>query len=204
MNSDRLKAVTDTFYGFAMTLLVLTIDVPASAVFHTNTELNQALLATMPEFFAFGLSFWLLARFWTINHRQLSYIESVDDTFLWMNLFSLVFVVFLPFSTEFIGNYIDFQTANLVFIINLLAIGLCNYWLWAYARRHELDSHEMTGMEIRVMKRRYLSLPLLSLGAMAVSFIIPAYSTTVYLLGVFADRLLVLPGPGTAAGGQVE
>lgn len=181
MPADRLKAMTDAFYPFAMTLLVLTIDVPKIENINSIGDFNQAIWTLLPNIFNFALSFLLLAIFWLINHREFQNIKRVDASFLWLNFLSLILVVFIPFTTELMGDFGKYQMANIIFAINLMLIGVVNYFIWEYAYFHNLTDIKENTKAIK--KRRYKSLatPIVSLLVIIISFFSSDYCTLGYL-----------------------
>lgn len=71
LSTDRLEALADGIFAFAMTLLVLNIDMPASV---PGTSSNQAILQhlinLLPQFGIYALAFLILGGFW-YGHQKL-------------------------------------------------------------------------------------------------------------------------------------
>ena len=124
LTTTRVEALSDGVFAIAMTLLVLSFDVPVLPSNAGSAELVPALSALLPHVWAFLLSFVLLGSFWAVHHRQYHRIRHADDVSIWINLGSLLFVVLLPFSTDLEGEYGNLAPANIIFEANLLLIGL--------------------------------------------------------------------------------
>jgi TMEM175 potassium channel family protein len=103
-----------------MTLLVLEIAVPQL----TNSEvaageLPKQLLKLWPLIMSYGMSFIILGFFWIYHHILFHYIKRVDRIFVWLTVFYLMFVAFIPFSTALLGEYHDQQISVVIYGINI-------------------------------------------------------------------------------------
>jgi uncharacterized membrane protein len=86
-----------------------------------------------------------LGIFWTGHAAQFTYIEKSDRHLNWLNLFFLLFVSVLPFTTAFLSEYIGFKVAVGLYWLNIFALGLIILFHWNYAERHDFLS--ITGEE---------------------------------------------------------
>jgi len=181
MSTGRIQALTDGVYAIAMTILVLTLDVPATTP--TSAALLKALLRLAPKFFDFTLSFLLLAIFWSIHHRHFHVITRVDIKLLWINIFSLLFVVLIPFTTTLYGEYRNVTTAAIFFELNILVLGLIKYVHWSYATAGKrLVSLDLPEAEIVRGRRISMVTPVVALVAIAVATFSPENSTSLFML----------------------
>ena len=188
--SARMQTLFDGVSSIAMTLLVMNIQVPDSAASMDNAELLNLLHSMAPRFFAFILSFLLLASLWRIHHRQYQWIESLDSGLLWINIFWQLFIALLPFSSQLIGQYSRHIVSALVFHGNLLAIGFCSWLSWHYAVKNHLVSPSTSKVEIKNNLYSVLILPATALIASVVCFWTPGNSSLTYLL-IFPFRLIM-------------
>jgi uncharacterized membrane protein len=166
-----------------MTLLVLSLKVPDVTQTHPE-DLWAVLSDDWPMFEDYALSFFLLANFWLIHHRQFRFIIRINETFLWLNILVLMLVALVPFSTEVMSRYGGTQTSALIFEGNLLAIGLVYFSMWYYATDgyRLVDREELSLVHMAYSRAYNLVLPGVSLLAMALSFLTPDSSEFVYLL----------------------
>lgn len=178
----RSVALTDGIFAIAMTILVLSIEVPDSADLAGRT-LGEYLLDNWVEFFNYALSFILLGVFWIIHHKQMEVIRRFDGALLWLNIIGLMFVCLIPFSTSLMGEYGAEQVAAVLFEANMMAIGLFFFLMWAYATKgmRLVDAEEVSPGHVRRGRRRNLVIPGVSAVAIAISFISPDYSTLAYI-----------------------
>lgn len=118
----RVINLSDGIFAISMTLLVLTLDVPAVP----DAELRQALIGQLPQFIAFALSFALVANIWWQHHKLIAMIESLDSVLITLNLTSLCAIAIVPFSTNLIGNAPASRVSVVFFIMPLLFISVVN------------------------------------------------------------------------------
>ena len=135
ISKNRLEALVDGVFAFAMTLLVVGLDVPTIPKAEAAAELPKYLLTMWPQFLSFIIAFFILASFWIVHHEHFHFLHSVDKIVLWLNLLILIFVVLVPFSTNLTGDYSHVQIANLVFHFNMLILGLLFFIQWQYVIR---------------------------------------------------------------------
>lgn len=180
-----MKDMVDAIYAFSLTLLVVTIDIPKYGQLVTNAEFSLRLIDILPQVLVFGLSFLLLAIFWITNHKEYNLVKRVDNRFLWLNFLSFVFVILMPFATDLMGEYPNFQLAGILFDINILALGLIYYGIWAYAERKNFLAASFNPLARRELRWRLLIIPVLAAIAIAMSFAWPIYSNFVCLSAPF-------------------
>ena len=194
MNTSRIETLADGIFAIAMTLLVLTLEVPNFPDPVTNTTIFNFLISTIPQFFVYGMSFVLLAVFWRINHREFNRIEKSDGILLRITIIWLMFLVLVPFSTSLIGDYGNLQVPELFFHFNMFIIGILAFITWYYAVNWGLTSFKWTKKAYKRSFFGYLIFPVLAVLAMLLTFITPSYSSLAYL-GIFffesmGDRLI--------------
>jgi hypothetical protein len=80
---ERLAALSDGVFAFAMTLLVLDIRVPQTGSVHSERELLQALAALVPRFVMYAMSFLTLGIFWVGQQTQLNQLTRADRDLAW-------------------------------------------------------------------------------------------------------------------------
>ena len=134
LTKSRLEALSDGIFAFAMTLLVIGLNLPDKAVaVQTNQYAMHALLSLYSDFFHYVLAFLILGAFWLSQHQQFHSVKVPDKTFIWINLVTLMFVALLPFSTSFSGDFPGASMGAIVFEANLFAIGMGMTSQWWYS-----------------------------------------------------------------------
>ena len=134
--TNRLETLTDGLFAIAMTILVVTIEIPMGPI-HTSQLFLQTTGEILPKYVVYFLSFLILAGFW-INHHILFLIKKTNLTLTWINVFWLMFITLVPLSTSIIAQFPQYQLSQFIFDLNLLMIGLFSYMIWRYALDHDL------------------------------------------------------------------
>ena len=178
----RLETLVDGIFAIAMTLLVLGLAVPHLSGQLTNAIIQDSYYSLYPSFFAFVLSFILLATFWNTHHRIFNQIKIINNTLLWITLIWLLFIVIVPFSASSLGEYGSYIFPNVIFNLNMLAIALLLYINLNYAIRKNLMQEKVNKTLINYSKKRNEAFILIALLAVMLSYIIVSSSTLVYIL----------------------
>lgn len=170
LGTARVQALADGIFAIALTLLVFEIKVPSSGSV-TSAQLPAALVALWPKFAAFALSFVMLGISWIGHHNQFHFIRRSNRALLWLNLAFLVFIAFIPFSANLLGEFPESQLAVVIYCGNLSAAGLALYFHWVYGvGRGRLTDAPVDPAVSRVLRLRVLFAPAIFSTAIAVSF----------------------------------
>lgn len=127
----RLEAITDGIFAVSMTLLVLDVRLPQNMP--DRHEFRSELLAQIPAFDDYVISFAVLCVFWLAHLRLLRRLERIDSTFTAINLAFLLFTTFVPLLTAFAGGNPGHYTPAVLYGANLIAIIACEMLMWGYA-----------------------------------------------------------------------
>jgi TMEM175 potassium channel family protein len=114
-----------------MTLLVLDLRLPGSMT--DGEALWTALVAEIPAFDDYVISFAVLCVFWISHLRLLRRLDSIDTTFTWLNLAFLLCTTFVPVLTAFAGRNPGHPRPAILYAANLLAILACEMLMWRHA-----------------------------------------------------------------------
>ena len=184
MNKQRLEALSDAIFAFAMTLLVLDVKIPKLPEASINAGLLvPTLLALWPKFVSYVTSFVVLGVFWIAHHGYAHFLKRTDRWLLWINLFFLMFVVFIPFSTDLLGDYPRQKVAVIIYGCNIIALGVMLYLQWWYATsKHRLVGRDLEKELVRRGKSRILRGPVLYTCAVLIAFFNPTISLILYVL----------------------
>jgi len=141
LSKNRIEALTDGIFAVVMTILILDISIPQISSSHyaisgaaAGTELLKRLFDLWPKILSFGISFVILAIYWTAHHRQFHYIKHTDRALIWINIVFLMATCLLPFSTSLIGEYRDQEISILIYGGNSITIASLLYIQWWYAQ----------------------------------------------------------------------
>lgn len=181
--TNRLETLTDGLFAIAMTIMVMTIQIPIGPI-HTADLFVQTTSEIIPKFAVYFLSFLLLAVFW-VDHHMFYLVKKINFTLLWIIIFWLMLIALLLLSTSIIAQFPQYQPAQLIFDFNLLFIGLFFYLIWRYSVANELISKKVEPY-YPYIKKSLLIMPIVISGAIMTSFISPRWSVVVlFLIPVF-------------------
>lgn len=188
---SRLEAFSDGVFAIAITLLALEIGVPEGS----GDDLAQAILDQWPSYLAYLVSFATIGAVWLKHSAITDLMPQTDGVFLRINLALLLFVVFLPFPTRLVAEYIDGsesaeRTAVVFLTLNILLISVLLGALWQYARRRKLIDERIDEDEAQYLTAQIT--PSLGVYAAAVVLGLVVPKLTVVLLLV-AAILLAFP-----------
>lgn len=188
MEKNRLEAFSDGVFAIVITLLILEIKVPHV----TLNNLNESLLGLMPKFFSFVLSFIIIGVYWVAHHNMLHFVEKVDRTALWLNIFVLLTVCVIPFPTALLGDYPFAITPVIFYGSTLVMVNFSGTIFWYYCTKHDL-AHPKLNPEFSKKVTILHSLPIGAyLVAMGLSFISVWFSYVFYLL---VPLFFIIPNP---------
>jgi len=113
----RLEMFSDGVFAIAITLLIIEIKVPPIASIHSVNDLVDALAHLWPSFFAFTYSFGGILIQWILHHDTFNHINKTSRSFIYANGFLLITIVFFPFPTALLAEYIntDYAMPAIVF-----------------------------------------------------------------------------------------
>jgi uncharacterized membrane protein len=183
MSLNRIQALTDGIFAIAMTLLVLSIDLPEKDLSLSGTPLHKFLLNQLDQFYIYAMSFFLLAVFWIIGHRQSRYFKRTNNKHLWINILILMFVCLVPYSSSLVSDFGYDWMANLFFNTNMFIIALL-YWInWIYGTKDKrLIDENLDYSVISISNIKSKIFLMVSILAIILSLIVPSYAACSYLL----------------------
>jgi uncharacterized membrane protein len=120
---SRLEALTDGVFAFAMTLLVVNIELPKGFHPKTNEDLLSGLANLSDTFIAYLITFFVLVSFWFGRAKEDGEPEMASAAYAWAVLIHLLSVTFLPFSLLAVGRY-DVPAAAWVYGANMILLAL--------------------------------------------------------------------------------
>ena len=132
---SRLEAFSDGIFAIAITVLILEIKVPPFHSIHSAKDLFNALADLWPSYFAFFYSFGGILIQWIIHHNTFNHLEKTSRAFLYTNGFLLLTIVFFPFPTAVLAEYIntDYAMPAIVFYGVVSVVNSIAWFLFIYS-----------------------------------------------------------------------
>lgn len=187
----RITSFSDAVFAVAITLLVLSIDIPSIPERFADERLHRAIWALMPQFFAFILSFVIIGLFWISHHGLFSYVKRTDRRFVWLNLLFLMCIVFLPFPTSVVSRYGDTRTGTIFYAGAMALTSLAMAGLYLYAvRGKRLVAEDFDAKLGRHILLNYFNMAMIFLVSIGIAFINTSAAKYFWLL-IWANSLVL-------------
>ncbi|MEZ4907120.1 MAG: TMEM175 family protein [Saprospiraceae bacterium] len=173
MKKGRLEAFSDGVLAIIITIMVLELHVPEE---HTL----KALLAEMPLFISYTLSFMYVGIFWNNHHHLFMITEKVNGKILWYNLLLLFFISFIPFVTAWLDfNNLESISVALYGIVITLASFAFYLLKMEILKIHSEES--LVRKSVSGNTKEFIGFALFILG-IALSFVQPYIGISAYLI----------------------
>jgi uncharacterized membrane protein len=163
-STDRLVTLTDGVVAIALTLLILSIQVPSPG--HLPDPNSVSVLAgllgqSVDGWISYVISFYVIAQFWLIHHRVFRGIRGHREGLAAWNFLFLITISVMPFTSDLVGKWAENPLSVIIFSLNLILANLAIYGMLTFSRRH----HLLNARGVAVLDR-YESLE----GAISISF----------------------------------
>ena len=199
-DTGRTEAFSDGVFAFAITLLVLDIDVPESAFSH----LWRGIADQWPSYLGYATSFLTVGGIWLVHHGIFRRVQYANRRVMTVNLLLLMAVAFLPFPTKLVAEAIRNASAERAAVIfygaSLLVISLLFSALWAsVASDRSLLKPEVSEKEVNAIARATTPNLGFYLAVIVLAFLAPKVAAFGYLL-IAIVAILRAHGDNTPAG----
>lgn len=179
LEASRLIGFSDGVFAVAITLLVLDIHVPGEKM-----PLHTLLKEQGPNYLMFVVAFIMVGIKWLNHHRLFGLIRQVDTTLNILNLFLLLGICIVPFTTGVVAKYMitpDAAFASAIYGAVWTINGFLYTAILVYGRRSGfIDRSAVTERMVRL----YLLGPLSYLVAIGISFLNIYAGVAIYLVVV--------------------
>lgn len=181
MGKDRLAAFSDGVIAILITIMVLELKVPHGAD-------AAALLAVVPHFASYVLSFVYLAIYWNNHHHMLHTVSRVDGLILWANAHLLFWLSLVPAATAWLGENPLQPIPTAVYAAVLLMPAIA-YYLLQSAIMHKQGERSILARAVGRDIKGKIS-PLLYFAALVLAFVSPPASVAI---DVFVAVMWLVP-----------
>jgi uncharacterized membrane protein len=152
VSTARLETFADGVFAIAATLLILNVEIPELG----EHSLAHELVRLWPAYVGYAVSFLTIGIIWVNHHTVLRQIRGVDRIFLFINVFFLLCIAFIPFPTRLLATYVrtgDGRAAAVAYGVTLTATAIFFNLMWRYAigdggrlLRSDADRREVDGI----------------------------------------------------------
>ena len=165
MKTNRIEAFSDGVIAILITIMVLELKAP-----HDPTPASLAGL--WPTFFAYILSFAIIAIYWVNHHYLIHLVTRVDAVILWANMNLLFWISLIPWVTVYLGDNHALPFPVALYAAVSAAGALSFFFLRASIARHHDHHHEPEFQRLnKNMTRKNLIALLIYLAAIVAAFI---------------------------------
>lgn len=186
---ERLIFFSDAVFAIAITLLVLDIRIPEIPDGLEVAELPGRVAEVIPNILAYFISFMIIAVYWLVHHGTFAYIRRYDRRLLWLNLYPLLFVAFVPFPAALLARYGNTFLAFTLYAVVQIAISLLLTIIWVHAaRNHRLVEPDLDAAAIRHRFYRGLVPPLCFALSILVAYFFPLWGYALWFLAGIGQR----------------
>jgi uncharacterized membrane protein len=197
---DRVANFSDAVFAIALTLLVVTIEVPSVK----DSELPDALRELWPQIRSFFIGFAVIAFYWFGHHTFFKTLRAVDGPFMFANLAYLATIAFIPFPVALVGEHGEVPVAVAIFAVALAAASAMDTVLFVVADRRGLMRVPM-GAAARRWSIAASTVPAaVFLLSAPVAYLNPGLAMVSWLLIVPAERFLESRRPADATWDRAE
>jgi uncharacterized membrane protein len=133
LDVKRIQSLTDAVFAIVITLLSLALVVPPGE----NDEGLKRFLSDqiLPKLFIFFLGFVIVGAYWIDTHYNHHHILKVNKVSIWLNIFFLMFICLIPFSSGLLANYLYSSISVIVYSINLILVSSWHLAMLVYSWR---------------------------------------------------------------------
>jgi len=133
----RAEAFSDGVFAVAATLLVFSIPTP-----DPKLHLGSALLAELPSYATYIISFVTILVIWVNHHATIDAIRTFDRSLLFLNGLLLMTVAVIPFTTSVLARALqsgnDQEAAAVAYGVTATAMSLAFTFINTYAKVRRL------------------------------------------------------------------
>ena len=140
MKTNRIEAFSDGVMAILITIMVLELKAP-----HDPTP--TSLVRMWPVFFAYLLSFIIIAIYWVNHHYLIHLVSHVDATILWTNMNLLFWISLIPWVTVYLGDNHALPFPVALYAAVSAAGALSFFFLRASIARHHHHEPEFQPIE---------------------------------------------------------
>jgi uncharacterized membrane protein len=187
---EHLISFSDAVIAFAITLMIVSIEIPDLPLDLTQDQLLERLNGMYPQVEDYIISFAVIALFWISYHQVFNQITSSPLSIVYLNLLFLLLITLLSLTTSFVINYASYQIPYIIYCAVVIMTSSLLVIIWWYATKHQLVNKDMHQLYIRGVFFNLLSIPLIFGVSIIISFINLSIAQYIWL-GIIPMNILI-------------
>lgn len=188
-DKNRVINFSDAVFSIVMTLLILEVAVPSAQALNSQ-PFGQVLSNRIPDFIGLVVSFLVSALYWMGHIKLMKYVSIVSGRLLWFNIYFLLSIVLLPFSTAMYVNGFNYAGPFVFYCINLAIIGLFNLLMLRYVYRSEKHKTGFKRLQYRWYRARGINVMVIWVIAACLAVTFPWLSRLIFIF-LFVFQFLI-------------
>lgn len=182
MRTERLETFADGVLAIAATLLILNVD---TQIGERAPHLANELREIWPSYAGYAVSFLTIGIIWVNHHGRMTQVDHADRIFLFLNVFLLMVVAFIPFPTRLVAEHIQDEGATAAavaygFTLVATAIMFNLVWFYASGGGGRLLRPDHDPKAVKGITRSYRPAPYIYLAMTLVAFVAPVAAVLLY------------------------
>ena len=187
---ERIVFFSDAVFAIAITLLIIEIKVPHLEHTASDRDFAIALVRLIPNFVGYFFSFLVIGAYWIGHHKIYGKIVDWNYGLVWRNVFFLMAIAFMPFTTAFFSEYPTQLVPIVLYASAFTLAGLLEILLFRYAVKNALTTPDADRSELSHLMWRMSVLPLAGIGAIAIGLVKPIFAGFAFMLIPLAHQLI--------------
>lgn len=180
---SRLISLSDGVFAFAMTLLIVSVDVPQISDAAAEDHLYRDILHLWPQILSYVIGFLVIGNIWASHRRIFSRVRDYDDVLTRLNIVLLMLVAFLPFATGVLGEYGNIASSTILFALILASISTVFILILDHLDRNRvLMTRDGAAFDFGRAKVRNLVTAGIFLFSIVAALVLPGYAQIWWLL----------------------
>ncbi|HWQ65602.1 MAG TPA: TMEM175 family protein [Methanospirillum sp.] len=132
VGQDMLEIMINGVFGFSMTLIVKNIPLPAAADIQNIDLILEFVIRVLSDGVEFIFAFIILAILWSLTFELMRWMKAVDLTFVSIELFGLLALVFIPVTSILHSYFGDDSTISILLGLNIIICSVILLIQWYY------------------------------------------------------------------------
>jgi len=187
---ERIVFFSDAVFAIAITLLIIEIKVPHLEHMASDRDFAISVVRLIPNFVGYFFSFLVIGAYWIGHHKIYGTIVDWNYGLVWRNVFFLMAIAFMPFTTAFFSEYPTQLVPIVLYAASFTFAGALEILLFRYAVRKRLTDPLADPSELSHLMWRMSVLPAAGIAAVLIGLFKPVFAGFAFMLIPIAHRVI--------------
>jgi uncharacterized membrane protein len=187
---SRVISLSDGVFAFAMTLLIVSVDVPKITDAEAKDHLYRHIFDLWPQILSYLIGFLVIGSLWSAHRRIYARVRDYDDRLIKLNVVLLMLIAFLPFATGVLGEYGNIPSSTILYSLILASIAMVFILILDHLDRNRaLLTRDGAGIDFGRAKLRHLVTAGIFLLSVLAALVLPGYAQIWWILLAFNSEI---------------